>query len=235
MARDQKVDLAQISILQLADQYLNFVQSAKRLRIELAADYLVMAAWLAYLKSRLLLPDPPVTEEEPTPEEMAQALAFQLRRLEAMRTAAEKLMALPQLGREVFGPGVAEGIQVNRRPVFDCTLYELLKAYADHKRREAFSTLRITPTPLYTLEEALEHLSARLGRLQDWGMLAQFLPEEVLSADSSRPVDPLRGRSAVAAMLSAALELAKAGRIEVRQDRPFAPIWIRPLSQVPQG
>jgi len=222
MAREQKVDLTRISILQLADQYLGFIEKVRQLRIELAADYLVMAAWLAYLKSRLLLPDPPESDEEPTPEELAAALAFQLRRLEAMREAAERMMRLPQLGRDLFVRGAPEGLSVTKRPVFETTLYELLKAYAEHRRRQEASTLTIAPTQLYSLEEALMRLNELLGRLPDWAMLAHFIP-----AGFS---DPLRSRSAVASTFLATLELTKAGRLELRQDRPFAPIWLRRLS-----
>ncbi len=219
LARDQKVDLTRISILQLADQYLAFVAAARRVRIELAADYLVMAAWLAYLKSRLLLPEPEVAGEEPGGAELAAALAFQLQRLEAMREAGSRLLARPQLGRDVFPRGAPEGLEIERTSVFEVTLYDLLRAYGEHKRREESATLTIQPLDLYSLEEALQRLTELLGSLPDWATLASFLPE--------RPDGSLLGRSAVAATFAATLELVKAGKIELRQDGAFGPIWLR--------
>jgi segregation and condensation protein A len=217
LARDQKVDLTRISILQLADQYLTFVAEARRVRLELAADYLVMAAWLAYLKSRLLLPEP--DEQEPSGEEMAQALAFQLQRLEAMRRVGERLMARPQLGREVFARGAPEGIRVVARSIFELSLYDLLRAYADHRRRQEFGTWRIQPLDLYTMEEARQRLETMLGRMPDWAALSSFVP------DGS--ADVLTNRSALAATFAASLELTKAGVIELRQDGAFEPIFLR--------
>jgi segregation and condensation protein A len=224
LARDQKVDLTKISILQLADQYLEFVAAARRVRIELAADYLVMAAWLAYLKSRLLLPEPETAEEEPGGAELAAALAFQLQRLEGMRAAGGRLMALPQLGREVFARGAPEMVDADRITVFQVTLYDLLKAYGEHRRRQETSTLTIRPIDLYSLEDALLRLSELLGTLPDWATLASFLP--------ARTGDSLRGRSALAAHFAASLELVKAGKIELRQDGPFSPIWLRRVPPV---
>lgn len=217
LAREQKVDLTKISILQLADQYLAFVAEARRLRLELAADYLVMAAWLAYLKSRLLLPEP--DEEEPSGEQMAQALAFQLQRLEAMREVAGKLLERPRLGLDVFARGAPEDIDIRRKPVFEATLYDLLKAYGEHKRRRDASVLHMEPLRLYSIEDAVKRLSEVLGRMPDWATLASFLPDE--------RGGPLMGRSALAAHFAATLELAKAGAVELRQDGPFAPIWVR--------
>ncbi len=219
LARDQKVDLARISILQLADQYLEFVAAARRVRIELAADYLVMAAWLAYLKSRLLLPEPETADQEPGGAELAAALAFQLQRLEAMREAGLRLFTRPQLGRDIFARGAPEGLEIERTPVFQVTLYDLLKAYGEHRRRQETSTLTIRPLDLYSLEEALQRLTDLLGSLPDWATLASFLP--------GRPDGSLIGRSAVAATFAATLELVKAGKIEIRQDGAFAPIWLR--------
>ncbi len=219
LARDQKVDLTHISILQLADQFLEFVAAARRVRIELAADYLVMAAWLAYLKSRLLLPEPEGADEEPGGAEMAAALAFQLQRLEAMRGVGARLMARPQLGRDVFARGAPEGLEVEKTPVLEVTLYDLLKAYGEHRRREETSTLTIRPLDLYSLEDALIRLSKMLGALPEWATLASFLPVH--------PDGSLRGRSAMAATFAASLELVKEGRIELRQDGAFGPIWLR--------
>ncbi len=228
MARDQKVDLLHISILALADQYLAFIADARSLRIELAADYLVMAAWLAYLKSKLLLPDPPATEDELSGEEMAAALAFQLRRLEAMREAGERLMARPRLGRDVFARGAPEGLAVERTTVIQLSLFELLRAYGEHRRRVESASLRIPPTELYSIEEAIARLSELLGRMPDWATMASFLPSGI--------DEGLRGRSAVAATFVATLELVKAGQLELRQDRPFAPIWVRRrASDAPDG
>jgi segregation and condensation protein A len=217
LARDQKVDLTRISILQLADQYLAFVAEARRIRLELAADYLVMAAWLAYLKSRLLLPEQ--DEEEPSGEDLAQALAFQLQRLEAMQEVGAKLVDRPRLGRDVFPRGAPEGIQVVSRSIFDLSLYDLLKAYTEHKRKEEFGTWRIQPTELYSMEDALQHLSEMLGRLPDWTSLASFVP--------GAAGDSLLSRSALAAHFVASLELTKAGKLELRQDGVFSPIYLR--------
>jgi len=221
LAREQKVDLTRISILQLADQYLGFVAEARRIRLELAADYLVMAAWLAYLKSRLLLPEP--DEEEPSGEDLAQALAFQLQRLEAMQAVGARLMARPQLGRDVHARGAPEGIRVVAKSIYDLSLYDLLRAYADHNRRQEFGTWRIAPTELYSMEEALQRLADMLGRLPDWSELASFLP----SVDGG---GPLLGRSALAAHFVASLELTKAGKLELRQDGVFRPIYLRRIA-----
>jgi segregation and condensation protein A len=217
LARDQKVDLARISILDLADQYLAFVAEARRLRLELAADYLVMAAWLAYLKSRLLLPEP--DPQEPSGEELAEALAFQLQRLEAMQRAGERLMARPRLGRDVFARGAPEGIRVVAHSVFEASLYDLLKAYGDIRRRQEFGTWRPPPLELFSLDEALERLSHLLGRMPDWTTLASFVPHGAGG--------PLTGRSALASTFLASLQLAKEGSLELRQDGAFAPIFLR--------
>lgn len=223
LARDQKVDLTRISILQLADQYLAFVTEARRVRLELAADYLVMAAWLAYLKSRLLLPEPET--EEPSGEDMAAALTFQLQRLEAMQEAGARLMARPQLGRDLFPRGAPEGLNIHRKSVFDVTLYDLLKAYGEHKRRQDNSTLRLAPTELYSLDEALKRLGDLLGRLPDWTTLSSFLPAGLHGGQ-------LLSRSALAAYFTASLELAKAGKIELRQDGAFTPLYLRRIPPV---
>ena len=224
LARDQKVDLTRISILQLADQFLEFVAAARRVRIELAADYLVMAAWLAYLKSKLLLPEPEGPDEEPGGAEMAAALAFQLQRLEAMRGAGARLMARPQLGHDIFTRGAPEVLDVEKTAVLEVSLYDLLKAYGEHRRRQETSTLTIRPLDLYSLEDALSRLSSLLGSLPDWATLASFLP--------GRGDGSLRARSALAATFAASLELVKEGRIELRQDGAFSPIWLRRVPPV---
>lgn len=218
LAREQKVDLARISILDLADQYLAFVARARRLRLELAADYLVMAAWLAYLKSRLLLPEPE-GDGEPTGAEMAAALAFQLQRLEAMQNAGARLMALPQLGRDFFARGAPEGAPVVEKAVISLTLYDLLSAYARQANRRMAGTLRIAPTDLYSMDDALKRLGEMLGHVPDWRSLMSFLPPGFLGG--------LRGRSALAATFAASLELVRAGRAQLRQDGAFGPIYLR--------
>jgi segregation and condensation protein A len=218
LARDQKVDLARISILALADQYLAFIAEQRRLQLEIAADYLVMAAWLAYLKSRLLLPDPP-EEEGPSAVELAEALAHRLRLLEAMQRAGASLMAQPQLGREFFMRGAPEGLDRIDRPVFELSLYELLKAYGDGHRRQHGQVLTILPTSYHSLSEAMERLAQFVGQVPEWRELENFLPEELRSG-------PLR-RSALAATFAALLEMAKSGRLELRQDRNFGPLYLR--------
>lgn len=219
LARDQKVDLTQISILQLAEQYLVFIREAQVLNLELAADYLVMAAWLAYLKSRLLLPADATPEEEQDPAALAEALRFQLLRLEAMQEAGVRLMALPQLGVDVFARGAQENLSTRFRSVYDVTLYDLLRAYADHKLREQGQTLRIAATDLYAVEDAIERLRALVGKVPEWRTLFSFLP------------DFLRGslvlRSAVASTFVASLQLVKDGQAQIRQDGTFGPIWLR--------
>jgi len=218
LAREQKVDLTKISILQLADQYLAFIAEARRLRLEIAADYLVMAAWLAYLKSRLLLPEPPV-DDEPTGEEMAAALAFQLQRLEAMQQAGVRLMARPQLGRDVFRRGAPEGLPVVSRIVWEVTLYDLLKAYGEQRSRAGAQVLEIRAAELYSMDDALERLAKLVGRLPDWQTLSAFLPENLRGG--------LHHRYALASTFAASLELARDGRLQLRQDVPFGPIWVR--------
>ncbi|TWB18527.1 condensin subunit ScpA [Nitrospirillum amazonense] len=224
LARDQKVDLTRISILALAEQYLAFVEEARRLRLEVAADYLVTAAWLAYLKSRLLLPTPET--EEPTGEELAQALAFQLQRLEAMQNAAARLMARPRLGRDVFPRGAPEDLPVFERRVTEVTLYDLLRAYGDIKRRQQKTgPLHLPPVDLFTIEDAIRRVEAMLGRLPDWTRLDRFLPPDWRGGTSRE--DKLKARSALAATFVATLELAKAGQLEVRQDGTFGPLYVR--------
>jgi segregation and condensation protein A len=222
LAREQKVDLTKISILRLADQYLAFIAEARRLRLELAADYLVMAAWLAYLKSRLLLPEPP-PEGEPSGEDMAAALAFQLQRLEAMQQAGARLMARPQLGRDVFVRGAPEGIPVVSRIVWEVSLYDLLKAYGEQRSRAGAQVLEIRAAELFSMEEALERLSRLVGHIPDWQTLLAFLPDDLK--------DGLVQRSAVAATFAASLELVRSGRLQLRQDAAFGPIWVRSPEQ----
>ena len=219
LARDQKVDLTKISILQLADQYLEFISRARELRLELAADYLVMAAWLAYLKSRLLLPVSREDGEEPSAEEMAARLAFQLQHLEAMRKIGRSLLSRPQLNRDFFPRGAPEPAETTRTPVFEVTLYELLRAYASFKTRDRITALRIDPSSLYSTEQALERLRAMIGKTPDWQQLSAFLPKGL--------ANPLVVRSALASTFSATLELVKAGELSLRQSGVFAPLFLR--------
>ena len=217
LARDQKVDLAKISILELADQYLSFIQRARHLRLEIAADYLVMAAWLAYLKSRLLLPEPE-DGGEPTGAELAAALAFQLQRLESMQQAGATLMARPRLGQDFFRRGAPEGIRIVSRTVYDVSLYDLLKAYGDQRARRKDTALHIAPTELYSMDDALRRLGEMLGKVPDWRLLAAFLPAGLKG---------LVFRSAVAATFAATLELVRSGLAEIRQDGAFGPIYLK--------
>ncbi|MCC7166516.1 MAG: segregation/condensation protein A [Rhodospirillales bacterium] len=219
LAREQKVDLTKLSILALADQYLEFVARMRRTHLELAADYLVMAAWLAYLKSRLLLPEPS-GGEEPSAAEMAAALTFQLQRLEAMQEKGRLLMARPRLGRDVFAKGAPEGFETATLPVYDVTLYDLLRAYADFKRRTGKVTLEIEPFELYSVEAVLARLEELIGKLPDWGTLWSFLPDELKG-------NGLILRSAVSATFVASLELARQGKIELRQTEPFGTIYLK--------
>lgn len=219
LARTQKVDLRRISILRLAEQYLEFVEEAKRLRLELAADYLVMAAWLAYLKSRLLLPPDP-QEDGPSAEELATHLAFQLERLEAMRKVAAKLMARDQLGRDFFSRGEEETIRQSRKISYTANLVELMRAYAGIRTRDEFRPLHLEREPVMTMEAALERLRGLIGATADWSDLVGFLPTEWR-------IDPARRRSALAATFAAALELAKEGKLDIQQHETFAPITIR--------
>ncbi len=220
LARTQKVDLRKISVLELAEQYLKFVEQAKKLRIELAADYLVMAAWLAFLKSRLLLPPDP-TEEGPSAEELAAHLAFQLERLEAMRRSAAKLMARDQLGRDFFVRGVPETVSHNRKITYKATILDLMQAYAHIKTKDSFEPLHMRERDrLYTMEQALDRMRTLIGHAVDWGDLNQFLP------DGWRD-DPKFRRSATASTFAAALELVKEGKMEIRQDENFSPIELK--------
>ena len=218
LARDQKVDLTQISILQLADQYLAFVIGARRANLELAADYLVMAAWLAYLKSRLLLPDLG-GEGEPSAGEMAAALAFQLRRLEAMREAGARLMARNRLGRDVFARGAPEAFAPATTSILEASYYELLEAYGKIRRRTGKRTLRIDPTQFYSVEDALGRFRRLLGSTADWESLWRFLPETL--------GEGVLARSALASTFAASLELAREGRIRLRQSGAYGPIYLR--------
>ncbi len=222
LAREQKVDLTNISILDLAEQYLEFVRWARRLRLELAADYLVMAAWLAYLKSRLLLPDLS-SEDEPSGAEMAAALKFQMQRLQAMRDAGAQLFARPQLGSAFFARGEPTPLKVVREAVYEATLYDLLAAYARNKTRVEVTRLRIAPAELYSVKDALTRLTGLLGGAPGWRSLASFLPPELQ--------DGLMRRSAIASTIAASLEMCREGKLRIRQDGTFGPIYLRAASE----
>jgi len=218
LARAQKVDLAQISILELVEQFLKFVTAAKRLKLELAADYLVMAAWLAYLKSRLLLPKED-DEEEPSAEELAFRLQLRLQRLEAMREAGARLMGRNRMGRDVFRRGRPEGLKVLKRGSYDVTLYELLKVYADNRQRHSITEIRIERRPVVSLEDALERLGGLIGETFTWAQLSTFLPTDLK--------DKRHRKSALASMFAASLELARQGQADLRQMETFGPIYLR--------
>lgn len=219
MSRTQKVDLRQISVLALAEQYLGFVEKARHLRLELAADYLVMAAWLAFLKSRLLLPPDP-SEDGPSGEELAAHLAFQLERLQAMRDAAAKLMARDQLGRDFFARGQVEVVERRRKVTYTATLLDLMQAYARIRTKDEFRPFVMDRDSVMTMEQALENMRHLIGFAGEWTDIMSYMPEGWGN-------DPVRRRSATAANFAASLELAKAGAIEIRQGDTFAPIQIR--------
>lgn len=221
LAREQKVDLSTIAILPLAEQYLAYIASARTLRLEIAADYLVMAAWLAFLKSRLLLPEPEVTADQPDPAAMAEALKFQLLRLEAMQKAAKQIQDLPQLGSEIFLRGAPEPMEVEEKPVYFLPIQDLLAALAAPMRRKKPEHYNIAPTRLYSMEESVERMRHLLGVMPSWSVLRGFMPE--IATD----VPALEQRSAIASTFAATLELVKNGELDVRQDGTFAPIYIR--------
>jgi segregation and condensation protein A len=218
LARQQKVDLAKISILALADQYLAFIEEARKLRLELAADYLVMAAWLAYLKSRLLLPE----QHEPdgiSAEDMATALAQRLRRLEAIRQVAEQLLGRPQLGREVFARGLPEPIADIKKPEWSATLYDLLSAYAGQRQKQARAFVRLPKRTVWSLAEAREAVERLIGLATDWCALDDYLIAYM--------VEPSHAATVRASSFAATLELVREGRVEMNQQKAFAPIYLR--------
>ncbi len=219
LGRTQKVDLTKISILELAQQYLAFVERAKTLRIELAADYLVMAAWLAFLKSRLLLPPDP-EEEGPSGEELAAHLAFQLERLQAMRDVAARLMARDRLGRDFFARGIPESVERVKKVTYTATLLDLMQAYSRLRTRDEFRPYVMDRDAVFTLEHALERMRGLIGFAGKWTDISSYIPE-------GWDKDPARIRSATASTFAASLELVKEGRVELRQSETFAPIELR--------
>ena len=222
LARDQKVDLTQISILELADQYLYWVAKIRSSNLELAADYLVMAAWLAYLKSRLLIPDMS-TEDEPTGEEMAEALQFQLRRLESMQDFGARIMARQQLGKDFFKRGDAERFGYNSTSIYEVSMYDLLSAYGEHTHRSNVKTLHIRGSDLFSPDDAIQRMMGMIGKIPDWAQLDQFLPIE-LRGD-------IISRSAMASTFVAALQMTKEGKMQMRQGGAFEPIFVKDASR----
>jgi segregation and condensation protein A len=218
LARRQKVDLHRISILALSEQYLRFIEEARQMRLELAADYLVMAAWLAYLKSRLLLPEPP-KGEEPSAADLATALAFRLRRLEAIREATKRLSERDRLGRDVFSRGAPEPVEVRREVTWEASLYDLLSAYARQRQKQLNARVVMAKRHVWSLTEAREALERLLGLAQDWTVLDSYLVRYMAAPDQRATV--------IASAFSATLELAREGRLAVRQEQPFAPLWVR--------
>ncbi|MCK6418622.1 MAG: segregation/condensation protein A [Alphaproteobacteria bacterium] len=229
LARHQKVDLTKISILQLVRQYLGFIERAQALDLELAAEYLVMAAWLAYLKSRLLLPRTPEDEAQPGAAEMAEALQFQLRRLEAMKKAAQDLMTLPRLGQSVFARGAPEGLSVRTQARWTLSLYDLLKSYGEMQQRKEGATYDLPSFNLMTAEDAVARLTRMLGRLPRQGLHSVWTTLESLLPEGIK--DKLYARSTLASMLTAGLELVRQGKLEIRQDANFRPIYIRGVGE----
>ncbi|MGB3710442.1 MAG: ScpA family protein [Erythrobacter sp.] len=224
LARRQKVDLRQISILSLVDQYLSHIERAQGMKLELAADYLVMAAWLAYLKSALLLPRD--EQEDPSPEELALRLQLRLQRLGAMREAGARLMARDRIGRDIFLRGSPEGLRTDRRTVWTCDTYSLIQAYGQVKARTAPRIYHVADRPVMTLDSALDRVSAMLGVTLDWMELRDFLPPHA---------EPALRKSALASSFVAALELARLGRAELAQDGAYAPLRIRRVKEAERG
>lgn len=218
LARTQKVDITRISILALAEQYLAYIEKIRQMRLELAADYLVMAAWLAYLKSRLLLPDED-GDDEPTGEELANALAFRLRRLEAMRDAAARLANRDRLGRDVFERGSPEPVVVRRHSEYSATIYDLLSAYAAQRQQKAISVVQVKARTVWSLQEARDVLVRMIGSIAEWTPLEVFLSPYLASRETRATVK--------ASSFSASLELVREGRIDLKQTEPFAPLYLR--------
>ena len=220
LARTQKVDLARISVLALAQQYLDFIAEARRLRLEIAADYLVMAAWLTFLKSKLLLPAQQDIEDEPTGEELGRLLAFRLKRLHAMREAAAALMTRKRLGRDVFARGMPEPLRITRKSTYQANLYDLLKAYAQQRQRNAVKSWEVRQRTVWSLKKARDELERLLGTSCDWASLDQLLAEFLVGGPELR-------RTALASGFTATLEMAREGALELRQAKMFARLLVR--------
>ncbi|HTV67025.1 MAG TPA: ScpA family protein [Rhizobiaceae bacterium] len=218
LARNQKVDLSRISVLALAEQYLRFIEEVREMRLELAADYLVMAAWLAYLKSKLLIPKQPGEDGE-SGEEMAAVLQFRLKRLEAMRDAASRLVNRNRLGRDVFQRGLPEMVIVEKRNEYSATLYDLLTAYASQRQRQAITNVRIAKRGVWSLKDARDILERLIGTIKDWTTIDRFLIDYMST--------PEERSTAIASTFAASLEMVRDGTIEVRQHAAFEPLYIR--------
>lgn len=218
LSRNQKVDLAQISVVALVDQYLEFIKKARDLRLELAADYLVMAAWLAFLKSKLLIPKPREDIGE-SGEDLAALLQFRLKRLEAMRNAGEKLINRNRLGREFFQRGLPEAVILEHKSAYSASLFDLLASYARNRQRTAMKTVRMQKRTVFSLKEARSILTRLMGETTEWLALDQFLIEFL--------AEPEERRSAIASTFAASLELVRERQLEIRQDATFAPIYLR--------
>jgi len=227
LARTQKVDLAKLSILDLANQYLAYIEAARALRLEIAADYLVMAAWLAYLKSKLLLPEKEQQQDGPSGKELAAQLAFRLKRLEAMREALASLMGRKRLSVDVFARGMPEGIRIVRSNVYQASIFDLLKAYAEQRQRNAVTEVKWGGRVVWSIKMARDRLSKLLGGEADWTELDQFLEEYKPSA--------VLGKTVTASSFGATLELAREGYLELRQDRAFGPLYLKWLTDKPNG
>lgn len=227
LARTQKVDLAKLSILDLANQYLAYIEAARALRLEIAADYLVMAAWLAYLKSKLLLPEQEQPQDGPTGKELAAQLAFRLKRLEAMREALASLMGRKRLGVDLFPRGMPEGIRIVRSSVYQASIFDLLKAYAEQRQRTAVTEVKWGGRVVWSIKMARDRLSKLLGKLPDWAELDTFLEEYKPS--------PTLANTVTASSFGATLELAREGYLELRQDRAFGPLYLKWLTDKPNG
>ena len=223
LARNQKVDLTKISILELAEQYLAYIDAARELRLEIAADYLVMAAWLAYLKSKLLLPEQEQPQDAPTGQELAAQLAFRLKRLEAMRDALASIMGRKRLGIDLFARGLPEGIRVIRSTVFQASIFDLLKAYAEQRQRNAVTEVKWGGRVVWSIKQARDRLASLLGAEPDWAVLDKFL-------DEYKPSSVL-GTTVTASSFGATLELAREGYIELRQNEHFGPLYLKWLNK----
>ena len=223
LARNQKVDLTKLSILKLAEQYLDYIEVARELRLEVAADYLVMAAWLAYLKSKLLLPEKEQIEDGPTGQELAAQLAFRLKRLDAMREALARLMGRKRLGLDIFARGMPEGIRLIRSNVYQASIFDLLKAYAEQRQRRVVVDMKWGGRIVWSIKQARDRIAELMGPQIDWTELDKFLEEY-------KPVTPL-GRTVTASSFGATLELAREGYLEIRQNKPFGPLYLKWLKR----
>jgi len=225
LARKQKVDLTKVSVLALAEQYLSFISQLKQMRLEIAADYLVMAAWLAYLKSRLLLPKEESKSDEPSGQELAAQLAFRLKRLEAMREALKKIMSRKKLGVEIFARGMPEGIRTIRSGRYTATVYDLLKAYAEQRKRTTSAPHQAGGRTVWSIGDGRSLLTRLVGPIAEWAPIEQYLADYLPKRE--------HGRSALASTFGATLELTREGYLELHQVEPFGPIYLRWLCALP--